>query len=755
LRLFFAPTPTSAADATVLGNGTFPAFHPFIEGTPHNHSHVYLGGNSGDMSFIPTAAQDPFFFLLHTNVDRLWAQWQRNSASLARLDPTTTYDTETSNVNITTVMEPWDGTGTAIQPWTTAGGYIVSKLPTDPSVVSPPIYDTAPLTIPVLQPNEAVVIQIPWYPPNPADFACFGPDQGHVCLVARIETSTTAPFGMTTPETADINANTKTNNNIAWKNVTVVDNFPGAGKAAPILIRNPFKEPVAAGLRFAEVRGAGDSFFKEGRVFVDLKPELFKRWREGQGYSRGVEVVDEKTGRIQLATPDTWLQNIRLEPGETFSVDVGFELAKDYPLRRGPFPTLDLIQTGAPGKPDAVVGGQRFALDLSQLVLVEAGSPWRYRVGPYPGEAWTAIDYDDSSWKLGKAELGFGGQPVTVVDAGPPGRRSITTYFRRAFEVADPGFYRSLLLRLKRADGAIVYLNGKEIHRVNLPPAGAGRNAPATRAVKGLEGATFFPIAVAPDRLSRGKNVLAVEVHLRSPKTDDLRFDLELSANRVSGVPPEVAFASPPAGAMFETHEVVPVEVEALAPDGTDPVGLSLRRRQARGNGREAALHLSVGSRLKRGAPAPRRGGGRRSAGGDGPSRGERGGERATGRDARPAGGGRRLPGRRGGLLHRSGLGPPRCEGEECRVLDQGSRLLPLEGAAGRHRHQGAVCDVHPRARAGSLYAVGGGGRRSRQHQPVAPRARDGRPAGQALNGLDRLEDQEAVHLRGAISVRP
>ena len=563
----FAPTPTSAADSTVLGNGAFPAFHTFIEGTPHNYSHVYIGGSSGNMSVISTAAQDPFFFLLHTNVDRLWAQWQRNPSSLARLDPATTYGSETGNVNITTAMQPWNGIGTVIQPWTTAGGYIVSKLPTDPSVVSPPIYDTAPLTVPILQSGEAAVIQIPWYPPNPADFSCFGADQGHFCLVARIETSTTAPFGMSVPETANLDANTRSNNNIAWKNLTVVDNFPGAGKAASILVRNPFRERLMAGLRFAEPAGNDTSFFRQGKVFVDLPPELFRRWLEaGRDRSRGVEVVDEKLGRVRLENAEASLGSIPLEPGESFNVDVRFELAKDYPLRRGPFPTLDLIQTGAPGKPDEVVGGQRFALDLSQLVLVPAGSPWRYRVGGSPGAAWTGLDYDDSSWKLGRAELGFGGNPVTVVDDGRAGRHRITTYFRRAFDVADAGFYRSLLLRLKRADGAVVYLNGKEIHRVNLPATKIGSQTLATRDVGGLAGEAFFPVPVTPGMLRRGRNVLAVEVHLRSPRSRDLRFDLELSANRASSPPPAVAFASPPANAIVQIGEAIPIAVEALAP---------------------------------------------------------------------------------------------------------------------------------------------------------------------------------------------
>src|SRR5258708_907259 len=205
------------------------------------------------------SAQDPFFFLLHGNVDRLWAQWQRNSSDLGRLDPTQTYGASLgADTNLSLTMSPWDGSpglptsasNSAIQPWETStpapsgGNYVVAKLPTDSSVVSPPIYDTAPLTVPVLQPGQAVVIQIPWYPPNPAEFASFGADQGHFCLLARIETSTTAPFGMDFPEATDVFANTKNNNKIVWKNVTVVDDISGPMMRKAALLRNTFDEPV-------------------------------------------------------------------------------------------------------------------------------------------------------------------------------------------------------------------------------------------------------------------------------------------------------------------------------------------------------------------------------------------------------------------------------------------------------------------------------------------------------------------------------
>ena len=44
-----------------------------MEGTPHGAAHVSFNGY---VNFVPVAPQDPLFFLLHCNVDRLWALWQ-------------------------------------------------------------------------------------------------------------------------------------------------------------------------------------------------------------------------------------------------------------------------------------------------------------------------------------------------------------------------------------------------------------------------------------------------------------------------------------------------------------------------------------------------------------------------------------------------------------------------------------------------------------------------------------------------------
>lgn len=47
----------------------------YIFSAPHGGGHMSFGGQISD---IPTAPQDPVFFMLHSNVDRIWALWQNH-----------------------------------------------------------------------------------------------------------------------------------------------------------------------------------------------------------------------------------------------------------------------------------------------------------------------------------------------------------------------------------------------------------------------------------------------------------------------------------------------------------------------------------------------------------------------------------------------------------------------------------------------------------------------------------------------------
>ena len=165
-------------------------------------------------------------------------------------------------------------------------------------------------------------------------------------------------------------------------------------------------------------------------------------------------------------------------------------------------------------------------LESGVTTLVSTGACWRYNDrGLNLGTEWTNLGYEDSTWSLGFAPLGYGhGNEATVVSFGPDqNHKYITTYFRRTFDVPDPTVFTNLLLRLKQDDGAAVYLNGVEIFRSNLPP---GPPNYLTLASTEAAGTNFIVANVSPTNLLQGENALAVEIHQAAANGPDISFDL-------------------------------------------------------------------------------------------------------------------------------------------------------------------------------------------------------------------------------------
>jgi len=79
------------------------------------------------------------------------------------------------------------------------------------------------LAIPSLSPGESKIIEFEWVVPNPEDYENINVNPWHFCLLSRI---VSVDDSMTYLEGTSINQNVKNNNNIAWKNTTVVDLLP-------------------------------------------------------------------------------------------------------------------------------------------------------------------------------------------------------------------------------------------------------------------------------------------------------------------------------------------------------------------------------------------------------------------------------------------------------------------------------------------------------------------------------------------------
>lgn len=126
------------AQTIALGNA-YPAFRT-MEGNPHGSAHVSFGGS---ISSIGTAARDPLFFLLHCNVDRLWAKWQRQNN---RFNPATaaSYDGASNPIghNLPDTMWPWNGITGPPRPPTAPGGTMAPSPCVSAPGLSPRVRDS-------------------------------------------------------------------------------------------------------------------------------------------------------------------------------------------------------------------------------------------------------------------------------------------------------------------------------------------------------------------------------------------------------------------------------------------------------------------------------------------------------------------------------------------------------------------------------------------------------------------------------------
>lgn len=167
---------------------------------------------------------------------------------------------------------------------------------------------------------------------------------------------------------------------------------------------------------------------------------------------------------------------------------------------------------------------------ISRQTIVAEGSDWKYYdKGQYAGDGWNTAAYDDSSWASGPAMLGYdnSNKVKTKVSFGPDANNKYpTTYFRKSFEVADLKDVIELDASLIRDDGAVVYVNGHEVIRTNMPEGSIAYDTYANATVGDERNRNVYQID--PSYLVQGMNLLSVEVHQVNATSSDIAFDFSL-----------------------------------------------------------------------------------------------------------------------------------------------------------------------------------------------------------------------------------
>ena len=167
---------------------------------------------------------------------------------------------------------------------------------------------------------------------------------------------------------------------------------------------------------------------------------------------------------------------------------------------------------------------------------ITKGTAWNYLDDgtSLDGVAWKDASFDDSSWEQGVGVLGYGDAEATTISYGPnPNNRIITSYFRRSVSIDLATLTDNVILGVLRDDAAVIYVNGEEIRRDNLPAGAITSNTFSSSIISGADETKYFITKVPKSKFIDGINQIAVEVHNRDETSSDFAFDMYLKSEPV------------------------------------------------------------------------------------------------------------------------------------------------------------------------------------------------------------------------------
>jgi hypothetical protein len=171
----------------------------------------------------------------------------------------------------------------------------------------------------------------------------------------------------------------------------------------------------------------------------------------------------------------------------------------------------------------------------STVKIVPFESVWKFSDhGGISDETWMNPNFDDNAWESAQGQFGYGdGDEKKVVSYGTSSsNKHITTYFRKQISVQSLTSIDQVFGSVTFDDGVVIYLNGHEIVRQNMP---LGVISSATLATAGSEN-KVYAFTVDKSLLVQGTNTIAVEVHQVEPSSSDLSFDMTLSMIEIGDV---------------------------------------------------------------------------------------------------------------------------------------------------------------------------------------------------------------------------
>lgn len=234
-------------------------------------------------------------------------------------------------------------------------------------------------------------------------------------------------------------------------------------------------------------------------------------------------ILDTRTYKVNITSNST---NVRYDiNGKSFKgANVTTYLMKGKTLTVSP---------NLPAKCKFIKWELPYFVETTKEVLT-AGNTWRYHyIDSAPSGDWTALKYDDAKWSKGEGIFGYDTKEDTKrhydtgMEYGDKDDKYITAYFRNVFTLSDTAGLERLVANMTFDDGVILYVNGKEIKRYNMPSDSLIAYSDTT---PDYQDDVVKEVKIFPSDLKLGENVLAAEVHQYNGESSDLTFALNMNA---------------------------------------------------------------------------------------------------------------------------------------------------------------------------------------------------------------------------------
>jgi subtilisin family serine protease len=217
--------------------------------------------------------------------------------------------------------------------------------------------EIATLTIPPLEIGQEAIIEFEWNDmPNPLDFENINPNPWHFCLLARID----APNDpMTFPEGEAITQNVLNNNNISWKNTTVVDIIPDIPSpiGGVVAVGNYSSHQKAFTLELVkENNELGKAIYEEAEVTIEMDDVLYNAWNQGGKIEQNTDSTKITNKKI-ITGNNALFENIILDPNEIGTLYLTFNFLTKELTNKSEF-VYHLIQRDA--VTNEIIGGETF-----------------------------------------------------------------------------------------------------------------------------------------------------------------------------------------------------------------------------------------------------------------------------------------------------------------------------------------------------------------------------------------------------------